>query len=92
MLTAWQDHFKHVPVVLAYVIEQANTKGSDFTPEYPELYSAINAVAGWRGPADALKLGNYLRKRKGRVVDGLRLAYEPNAKGGSKWWVEPVKK
>lgn len=93
LMSAWCKHFKHNPVTAATVVERANTKDvHTFTPEYSELHAAVNAAAGWRGPADALKLGNYLRKRKGRVVDGMRFAYLPNVKGGSHWWVEPVKK
>jgi hypothetical protein len=65
-------------------------------PTYPELYSALEALAyratGKRGQKpDARLLGNYLRKFKGKIVDGKRFAMKPDDKRGAEWWVEGVK-
>jgi putative DNA primase/helicase len=65
-------------------------------PTYPELYSALEALAyratGKRGQKpDARLLGNYLRKFKGKIVDGKRFAMKPDDKRGAEWWVEDVK-
>ena len=64
-------------------------------PTYPELYSALEALAyratGKRGQKpDARLLGNYLRKFKGKIVDGKRFAMKPDDKRGAEWWVEDV--
>ena len=65
-------------------------------PTYPELYSALEALAyratGKRGQKpDARLLGNYLRKFKGKIVDGRRFAMKADNKRGAEWWVEEVK-
>ncbi len=93
ILRSWFDIYGTNKVTLAKVIEDANreTGGFNSRPKLPELHDAVDAIAAWRGPADVLKLGNWLRKKKGRVIDGLRLMQLPNPKGGSLWWVEPVK-
>ena len=66
---------------------------SDMEPTYPEFYAALHAMAlkstGKRAQIpDAMMLGNWLRRFKGRVVDGKRFVNLPNSKGGSEWWVE----
>ena len=64
-------------------------------PTHPELYAALETfayrVTGKRGQKpDAHMLGNYLRRFKGRVVDGMRFAMKPDPKKGAEWWVEYV--
>jgi putative DNA primase/helicase len=69
--------------------------GSDLEPTYPEFHAALLAMAfkstGKRGQQpDTTMLGNYLRKFKGRVIDGKRFMNLPNEKRGAQWWVEQV--
>jgi hypothetical protein len=64
-------------------------------PRYPDLCIALAATAftvtNQRGkPADAEILGKWLRRFKGRVVDGRRFENKSNPKGGSVWWIEVV--
>jgi hypothetical protein len=64
-------------------------------PTHPDLYAALEALAyrasGKRGQRpDSHVLGNYLRRFKGRVVDGRRFAMKPDQKRGAEWWVEEV--
>jgi hypothetical protein len=66
-------------------------------PTYPELYAALEAIAfkatGKRGQKpDPRMLGYWLRRFKGRIIDGKRFAMLGNNKGGSEWWVEDVAK
>jgi hypothetical protein len=68
---------------------------SDLEPTYPEFHAALTAMAfkstGKRGQLpDATMLGNYLRRFKGRVIDGKRFMSLAKDKGGSEWWVEQV--
>jgi len=68
---------------------------SEAEPTYPEFHAALMAMAfkstGKRGQQpDAAMLGNYLRRFKGRVIDGKRFMNLPKEKGGSDWWVEQV--
>jgi Primase C terminal 2 (PriCT-2) len=64
-------------------------------PRYPELCAALAAAAftvtNQRGKqVDAEILGKWLRRFKGRVVDGRRFENRSNPKGGSMWWVEQI--
>jgi putative DNA primase/helicase len=64
-------------------------------PTHPELYTALEALAfrstGKRGQKpDARLLGNYLRKFKGKIVDGKRFAMAPDPKRGAVWRVEEI--
>ncbi|WP_426525662.1 hypothetical protein [Bradyrhizobium sp. McL0615] len=79
-------------VTLARVIRDASQEWGGVGPEHPELHDAIDAVAGWRGPADIVKLSAWCKKHKGRLVDGLQLMVRSNPKGGSLWWVEAAAK
>ena len=71
------------------------TDGQDLEPTHPEFHDALMAMAfkstGKRGQQpDAAMLGNYLRRFKGRVIDGKRFLNLSKEKGGSEWWVEQV--
>lgn len=64
-------------------------------PKHPELYAALEAIAfkatGKRGQKpDGKMLGDWLRRYRGRVINGKRFAYLPNEKRGAEWWVEEV--
>jgi Bifunctional DNA primase/polymerase, N-terminal/Primase C terminal 2 (PriCT-2) len=68
-----------ISIINAYNISRSDSQWVDFN-------NAAQAVAGKQRPADAISLGNWLRYKKGRVVDGLR--FESNKVGGySYWWV-----
>jgi len=85
---------------LAFVISKGldktrATDGQDLEPTHPEFHDALMAMAfkstGKRGQQpDAAMLGNYLRRFKGRVIDGKRFLNLSKEKGGSEWWVEQV--
>jgi hypothetical protein len=66
-------------------------------PTNPVLYAALESLAyratGKRGQKpDARLLGNYLRRFRGRVVNGKRFASkgDPTGKQVAQWWVEDV--
>jgi Bifunctional DNA primase/polymerase, N-terminal len=69
--------------------------GADLVPAHPEFHATLQAMAlretGKRGQMpDATMLGNYLRKFKGRVLNGKRFANKPDDKKGAEWWVEEI--
>jgi hypothetical protein len=70
--------------------------GAELEPTNPELHAALEMVhfrgAGKRGQPDARMLGLWLRRFKGRVIEGKRFSNAPNEKGGSEWWLERVNK
>jgi putative DNA primase/helicase len=64
-------------------------------PTLPLLYAVLEALAyrssGRRGQKpDARLLGNYLRRFKGRVINGRRFAVKADEKRGAEWYVEEV--
>jgi hypothetical protein len=69
--------------------------GADLELVHPEFHATLQAMAfretGKRGQLpDAAMLGNYLRKIKGRVLNGKRFANRPDERKGAEWWVEEV--
>ena len=103
MLKVWSDDIgvgfgSRVTLAAVISLAEKTSRANNFSteePENPELLGAVTAAAytvtSRRGQRpDAKLLGLWLRNRKGRVVDGMRFANEPNPKGGSKWWVEKV--
>ena len=89
MLTAWNDVIGRdakwrCTTAAAITIINATTSRGDL--QWPDFNNAVQAVAGKRRFADGITLGQWLRYKKGRVVDGLR--FESNRVGGhSYWWV-----
>ena len=64
-------------------------------PEHPDFYAALEEMAfratGKRGQKpDGRMLGTYLRRFKGRVINGKRFMNEADEKRGAEWWVENV--
>jgi putative DNA primase/helicase len=63
--------------------------------KFPELNAAVRAATTQiDGPplgskSDPARFGQYCKQKKGRIVDGLRLANKPSSRGGAAtWWVE----
>jgi putative DNA primase/helicase len=108
MIEAWvaefeigDSHRKTVADVVRVANETSNDGSTGFRnePDNPELHTACvaacEAMGGRRSGIDAKSLGNWLRSKKGRVIDGMRIANNSKEKGSSKnvatlWWVERV--
>jgi len=105
MMEAWEkaigmDSPSRVKLAIVLLKGAATTRGnegSELEPTHPELHAALAEVylrstGGKRGQPDARMLGLWLRRFKGRVVDGKRFCSQSNTKGGSEWWLEAVNK
>jgi phage gp37-like protein len=89
------SRLKSSTVILKGLNKTRTTDSQDLEPTHPEFHDALMAMAfkttGKRGQLpDAAMLGNYLRRFKGRVIDGRRFMSVSKEKGGSEWWVEQV--
>jgi hypothetical protein len=79
---------------IEYAEQREHRSSTDLNPlslQYPEFREALCAVAGDpRGGINSIRLGRYLGKSKGRIVDGFRI--EPGAlvRGDQRWQVKPV--
>jgi putative DNA primase/helicase len=92
MLEAWADAIgvgSQNRCALADVIKLAEKTmpGSSF-PEHPELYEAVQTVAGRKQKADAGSLGRWMQRRIETVVARKRFVVSVKGKGGSQWWIE----
>jgi hypothetical protein len=108
MMDAWIGEFdvgEEHRTTLLNVVEAATKMttnpmtGFKTDPEKVELHAACvaacEAMNGRRGHIDAKYLGLWLRGRKGRVIDGMRIvnnsATKGTGKGGSTlWWIEEI--
>jgi putative DNA primase/helicase len=79
-----------VPVKRAIDRAHICEAGQPETLKHPEFHTALMAVAAESGQISNLRLGNWLRKNKGRIVNGLR--FEPSgtlsSSGGIRWKVQ----
>src|SRR5450432_166830 len=106
LLHAWAHDHGTGPgsdVTLAVIIEKAlKTKkmGGQQTDEFqfPDLNSAVRAAAfsfegkSFGSKLDPLTFGSWCKGKKGRIVDGLRLANKRSSRGdAATWWVEKTK-
>jgi hypothetical protein len=78
----WQQHFEASVTAL----QVANVGGAldlDRNPKLPEFHDLLRRMAGDKGNAISTKrLGAWLRRIQGKVVDGLRLVAVPGRAGG----------
>jgi hypothetical protein len=77
------------PVSAGQLKQKAFDSGGD------DLLKAISAVAcaAGRTEIDALRLGKWLGRHKGRVVNGIKLHGKPDTDSKQmQWWLERVKK
>jgi putative DNA primase/helicase len=65
---------------------EAFSKFEKGDPVYPELHQAMLDVAGLRGEIDSKRLGYYLSRNQGRIVDGLKIVtIKDTDKKQNKW-------
>lgn len=85
LLTLWWQEFGKSAIKIKRLIERCHSNDSG-------LFEVLDDIAGERnGPGvNARRLGHWLKRHKGRVVDGLRLVQVPGPNMAS-WQVVQVK-
>ncbi|WP_129351157.1 hypothetical protein [Solidesulfovibrio carbinolicus] len=85
LLTLWWQEFGKSAIKIKHLIERCHSNDSG-------LFEVLDDIAGERnGPGvNARRLGHWLKRHKGRVVDGLRLVQVPGPNMAS-WQVVQVK-
>lgn len=78
VLKAWRSAFGDAPVTARSLVDTAVSGGV--------LADALSQIPDMRGGHDVVKLGYWLRKNKGRIVDGLRIAGAGVVHGGAAAW------
>jgi hypothetical protein len=88
LLVAWQTVFGKMPAMIRDAVREAQFPGD----EYVELREAIHDIAAERGEVNRRKLGWWLRRRAGRIVDGRRFIRGSGNRSAETWQVEEVEK
>jgi Bifunctional DNA primase/polymerase, N-terminal len=92
VMLAWKDAIGiGIRRTVAQVITLADYSQSG-SFEYPDLRDGLVAASGKKSgqDVDLSGLGVWLRGRKGRIVEGMRLANEKSKGHAAQWWLEEV--
>ena len=88
LLVAWQSVFGKMPAMIRDAIETTRFVGEDRT----ELLEVINDIASERGEINRRKLGWWIRRHAGRIVDGRRFIRASGNRSAEAWQVEVMEK
>ena len=86
LLTAWHTVFGSTAAMIREAIKQANLSFEDSE----ELREVIHDIAGERGEVNRRKLGWWIKRHAGRIVDGKRFVRASGNSSSEKWRVESV--
>ena len=86
LLTAWQAVFGKTAAMVRDAVKQA----SDVHDEHAELREVLRDIADERGEINRRKLGWWIRRHAGRIVDGRRFVRASGNRSAEAWQVESV--
>jgi len=86
LLSAWQAVFGNTAAMIREAVKQAGLPFED----YDELREVMLDIAGERGEINRRKLGWWLKRHAGRIVDGKRFVRASGNSSSEKWRVESV--
>lgn len=88
MLETWFARFSDLEATVSDVIEAADDK---IDTRGPPLLEALRTVAGDRGgTVNARRLGHWLRRHAGRILEGKKFEKGRDKNGSARWRVEKV--
>jgi hypothetical protein len=86
LLAAWQMAFGKMPAMVRDAVKESST----FHEENAELREVIRDIADERGEINRRKLGWWIRRHSGRIVDGRRFVRASGNRSAEAWQVEEV--
>ena len=86
LLVVWQSVFGKAPAMVRDAVKQAHL----LHVEHAELREVLHDIADERGEINRRKLGWWMRRHAGRIVDGRRLVRTSGNSSAEKWRVESV--
>jgi hypothetical protein len=86
LLAAWHGVFGKTPAM----VRDALKNGSAFQDERVDLQEVCQDIAGERGEINRRKLGWWIRRHAGRIVDGRRFVRASGNRSAEAWHVESV--
>jgi hypothetical protein len=84
LLTAWQSVFGRTPAMVRDAINQT------FHDKHVELHEVLHDIAAERGEINRRRLGRWIRRHEGRIVDGRRFVRASGNRSAEAWQVESV--
>lgn len=93
LLAGWQGIFGSRPLKISEVVREANLAGCFGAPsEHREtLAETLDEIAGERGTINRRRLGRWIERHAGRIVDGRRIVKAGIYCGYARWRVEEVR-
>lgn len=87
LLTAWRSEFGSTPTMVREVVARAVT-----APAWQnvELREVMQDIAGERGDVNRRRLGRYISRNVGRIVNGRHFARARGNGGAEAWQVQLV--
>ncbi|MCB2031799.1 MAG: hypothetical protein KDH18_25680, partial [Rhodoferax sp.] len=86
LLTGWQTAFGKTAAMVRDAVKQA----TEIPGRHAELREVLRDIADERGEINRRKLGWWIRRHAGRVVDGLRFVRASGNRSAEAWQVESV--
>ena len=86
LLSAWQAAFGRVPGMVREAVKLVESSRS----EHQELGEVLRDIAEERGLINRRKLGWWIRRHVGQIVDGLRFVRSSGNRSAEGWQVEVV--
>jgi len=86
LLTSWQRVFGKTPAMVRDAVKQASV----FKEEHQELGEILREIAGERGEINRRKLGWWIRRNSGRIVNGRRFVRASGNRSAEAWQIEVV--
>jgi hypothetical protein len=86
LLTAWQSVFGKTPAMVRDAVRQS----SEFLEDNVELREVLRDIADERGEINRRKLGWWIRRHSGRIVDGRRFVRAAGNRSAEAWQVDLV--
>ena len=86
LLTAWQSVFGKTAAMVRDAVKQA----SAFGDEHAELREVLHDIADERGEINRRRLGWWIKRHAGRIVDGRRFVRASGNRSAEAWQVESV--
>ena len=86
LLTAWQATFGNTPAMVRDAVKRSTAFGG----EHAELREVLQDIADERGEINRRRLGRWIRRHAGRIVDGRRFMRASGNRSAEAWQVESV--
>jgi hypothetical protein len=83
LLAAWQSTFGKAPAMVRDAVKWA----SDFRDEHAELREVLHDIAEERGEINRRRLGRWIQRHEGRIVDGRRFVRASGNRSAEAWQV-----